>query len=168
MAHVMRVKFDDAKARQMIAKIERAGGNMRPVFKRIGVWMFKSVDKTFRVRGRPTKWRKLGPLTIALRKWNAAGGGPSPHYAFTDKILEVTGGLRHNWEYRIRADRMEFGSSSKQADTHQEGGKATFKGRWKQAHTFDVPRRVLVSIHGDDLAAARKIAQGYLNEITRR
>ena len=117
------MKLDDKELRGKLKEILREGGDVRPVFKKLGAWMaYRSVDKTFRKRGRP-KWEKLSDYTIAIRRWRAdpKSKAPSPRPAFTKKILEVSGDLRGSFTFTARPKRLDVGTAQKGADIHQFG-----------------------------------------------
>jgi len=69
-----------------IKKTSSRIGVMNPMLVKAGVYMLGSIDKNFRVSGRPSKWKGLAPLTKAMRRKGSKSGG--------FKILQDTGRLR--------------------------------------------------------------------------
>ena len=159
------MKLDDAELRKHIKEILRKGGDVRPVFKKLGAWMaYRSVDKTFKKRGRP-KWKQLSPYTLAMRKWRAESpNAPSPHYAKTGKILEVTGGLRGSFTFTARPKRLDVGTAQKGADVHQFGLTIKAPRRWKRDRA-QVPKRQLIGIHPEDEKKAVEFALWHLKKL---
>ena len=158
------MKLDDDLLREYLKEMTRRGKDVRPYFKRLGVWMaFRSVDLTFRKRGRP-KWKKLSDYTLAMRDWRSKSpNAPSPHYAKTDKILEVTGGLRGSFTFTARPKRLDVGTAHKGADVHQFGLTIKAPRRWKRSKV-DVPKRQLIGIHPQDEKKAIELAIRYLDK----
>lgn len=159
------VKLDDTELRAHLKEILRRGGDVRPVFKKLGAWMaFRSVDETFRKRGRP-KWKRLGPFTIAMRHWGAdSPNAPTPRHAFTTKILEVTGDLRGSFTFIARPKRLDVGSPQKGADVHQFGLTIKAPRRWKRS-SVKVPKRQLIGIHPADEKKAIEYALWHLKKL---
>ena len=152
------MKLDEGELRKHLALMAKRGKDVRPYFKRLGAWMaFRSVDKTFKKRGRP-KWKQLGDYTIAMRRWGAESpNAPSPRRAFTTKVLEVTGGLRGSFTFRARPKRLDVGTAYENADVHQFGKTVKAPRRWKRA-TVKVPKRELIAIHPEDEKKAIEFA----------
>ena len=157
------MKLDDAVLRPYLKEMARKGKDVRVYFKRLGAWMaYRSVDKTFKKRGRP-KWKQLGDFTIAMRHWWAESPNASPHKAFSTKILEVTGGLRGSFTFRARPKRLDVGTAYKNADVHQFGKSVKAPRRWKRTKV-DVPKRQLIGIHPEDEKKAIEFAIRYLEK----
>jgi len=158
------MELDESAIRPYLKEMQRRGKDVRPYFKRLGAWMaYRSVDKTFKQRGRP-KWKKLGDYTLAMRHWRATSkNAPSPHYAETNKILEVTGGLRGSFTFIARPKRLDVGTAHKNADVHQTGKHVRAPRRWKRTAVW-VPKRQLIGIHPEDEKMAVKFAIRYLEK----
>jgi len=159
------MKLDDAELRKHIKEILRKGGDVRPVFKKLGAWMaYRSVDKTFKKRGRP-KWKPIGPYNIAMRRWGAESpNAPTPRHAFTTKILEVTGALRGSFTFTARPKRLDVGTAHKGADVHQFGLTIKAPRRWKR-NRVSVPKRQLIGIHPEDEKKAVEFAVWHLKKL---
>ena len=156
------MKLDEGNLRPYLKQMEKRGMDLRPYWKRLGTWMaFRSVDKTFKQRGRPKKWKQCGPFTIAMRRWQAKSPKASPHRAFTTKILEVTGALRGSFTFRARPKQLDVGTAHKSADVHQFGKTIRAPRRWKRT-TVKVPKRQLIAIHPEDEKMAVTLAVRYL------
>lgn len=154
----------DDLVRAYVKEMARKGKDVRPYFKRLGTWMaYRSVDKTFKKRGRP-KWKALSGYTIAMRHWRAESpNAPSPRPAFSTKILEVSGDLRGSFTFRARPKRLDVGSPQKGADVHQFGLTIRAPRRWKRTKV-DVPKRQLIGIHPEDKKKAIELAIRYLEK----
>ena len=157
------MKLDEGRIRKYLALMEKRGMDLKPYWKRLGAYMaFKSVDKNFRQRGRPHKWKRLGKFTIAMRRWVAdPESKASPHRAFSKKILEVTGDLRGSFTFRVRNKRLDVGTAHKNADVHQFGKWVAAPKSWERP-MVKVPKRQLILIHGEDEDMAVKLAIRYL------
>ena len=159
------MKLDDKEFRGKLKEILRKGGDVRPVFKKLGAWMaFRSVDKTFRKRGRP-KWKEISPYNVAMRRWGAESpNAPTPRHAFTTKILEITGALRGSFTFTARPKRLDVGTAQKGADVHQFGLTIKAPRRWKRG-TVKVPKRQLIGIHPEDEKKAIEFAVWHLKKL---
>ena len=160
------MKMDDAELRKHIKEILRKGGDVRPVFKKLGAWMaYRSVDKTFEKQGRP-KWDKLSDYTIAIRRWKADPDskfkGKRP--AFTRKILEVSGDLRGSFTFTARPKRLDVGTNYINADKHQFGYWAKAPKRWERP-MCKIPKRQLIGIHPEDEDKAVEFALWHLKTL---
>lgn len=153
----------DDLLRAYFKEMARKGKDVRVYFKRLGAWMaYRSVAKTFKQQGRP-KWKKLGPFTIAMRHWRAESPNASPHRAFTDKILIVTGGLKGSFTFRARPKRLDVGTAYINSDVHQFGKSVKAPRRWKRTKV-KIPKRQLIAIHPEDEKKAIEFAVRFLEK----
>ena len=152
------MKMDEGNLRQYLMEMEGRGMDLRVYWKRLGSYMaYKSVEKTFKKQGRP-KWDKLSDYTMALRDWRAdPDSKASPKRAKTDKILEVTGGLRGSFTFRARPKRLDVGTAVPHAANHQFGKWVAAPARWERP-MVKIPKRQLVGIHPEDEKVAIKFA----------
>ena len=158
------VNLEDSEVRKYVKEMARRGKDVRPYFTRLGAWMaYRSVDKTFKKRGRPQRWKPLGPFTIAMRRWWATSPNAPHHRAFSTKILEVEGGLRGSFTFRARPKRLDVGTAYENADVHQFGKTVKAPRRWKRT-TVKVPKRQLIAIHPEDEKKAVEFAIRYLDK----
>ena len=167
MSEGVRLTMDlkDDLLRAYLKEMARKGKDVRRYFKRLGAWMaYRSVDKTFRKRGRP-KWEKLSDYTIAIRRWRAdpKSKAPSPRPAFTKKVLEVSGDLRGSFTFTARPKRLDVGTAQKGADIHQFGKWVAAPKRWERT-MVKVPKRQLIGIHPEDEKKAIEFAIRYLEK----
>ena len=162
MASGVRMTFDDKDLTAALQEMLRRGENLRPYWKKLGLWMITSVNKTFKAkpRGRPTPWDELSEYTLAMRRWRAK----KTRYAYNDKILEVTGNLRRNWETQVRPGSLVVGTAVPYAKIHQEGGTQPAPKRWKARKTVTIPKRVLISILPEDDRKALELAEAHLKK----
>ena len=159
------MKLDDKELRGKLAEIAKKGGDVRPVFKKLGAWMaFRSVATTFRKQGRP-KWKALSDYTMAMREWRSKSpNAPSPRYAKTGKILVVTGGLKGSFTFVARPKRLDVGTAHENADAHQFGKSVPAPKRWKRARVR-IPKRQLIGIHPEDEKKAVEFAEWHLKKL---
>ena len=157
------MKLDEGQLRKHLAEMERRGKDVRPYFKRLGAYMLRSVDTTFKKRGRP-KWKELSDYTIALRKWRSKSPKVSPRRAFTTKVLEYTGELRGSFTFQARPRRLDVGTAYKGSDVHQFGKTVKAPPRWTTRSTVKIPKRQLIAIFPQDEKTAIKFAVRYLEK----
>lgn len=159
------MKLDDTELRAAFKNLYRKGGDVTPVFKKLGAYMaFRSVDKTFEKRGRP-KWDELSDFTLAMRDWRARSpNAPSPRPAYSEKILEVTGDLRDSFTFKACPKRLDVGTAYKHADWHQFGHWAAAPKRWERP-MVKIPKRVLIAIYPEDRKKAVEFAEWQLKKL---
>ena len=165
------VSLDDAEFRDQRKRMRIAFGNPTPLLKRIGWIMVKSVNTTFEGGGRRAGWDDLAPMTLNMRRWRAKGGGEGGSPAYTEKILEVQGRLRKNWEVKITKGRdggsVRIGSGEAVADTHHFGKTIPAPKNWKTRSTVKIPKRTLIQVFPVDLNAIRDAADRFAEEAIR-
>lgn len=108
---VINVEIKDS-IKHIIESIERKMGDLTPVMRIIGEIVRTSIIRNFEVGGRPTKWKPLSPVTLAMRKGT--------------KILMVqgfAGGLAGSIHYTPYRDRVVVGTNKVYAAIHQFGAK---------------------------------------------
>lgn len=156
--------MDDREVKKGLALILKRGKDLRPYWKRLGTWMaYRSVEKTFRKRGRP-KWDVLAPFTIAMRRWGATSkNAPSPRRAFTKKILEVTGGLRGSFTFRAVRKWLDVGTAYINAEAHQFGKWVKSPKGWERP-MVKIPQRRLIAIYAEDKKKAVEFALRYVEK----
>lgn len=91
----------DAKLMRNLKKIQREAGDLRPFFKKVGVYMLGSINRTFQAQGRP-KWKGLAKSTMRGRE--RIGKWPG-------RMLQVTGRLKGSIVYRASRNDVEVGTS---------------------------------------------------------
>lgn len=82
----MAVKVSAEGVLSRLGLIERRVTDLRPALKLSGLYMMRSINKNFEEEGRPVKWKRLSPATIAARRKGPGPGMP--------RILQDTGTLR--------------------------------------------------------------------------
>lgn len=113
------MEIDDKAFKQYMAEIVERGEDLRPYLKRAGLLMMRSFDQNFRSQGRPQRWRKLAPNTIAGRRKGSS------------RILQDSGRLRMSTMsktapgniYRMTPNSLRMGSRMTIAAYHQYGTK---------------------------------------------
>ena len=106
------IEIKDQGVRALLEKIQQRLGHMLPAMKIIGETVRTSVVRNFEVGGRPTKWKPLSPVTLALRQG--------------DKILRrqgFAGGLMGSIHSRPENDQVRIGTNKVYAAVHQFGAK---------------------------------------------
>jgi len=92
--------------------------NLTKPFKRMGVYLTKVTDRTFKEGGRPAgSWTPLSDYTLALRKHKGRGVKPK-------QILSIHGshGLKGSFTAKVEPRGMKFGTNVPYAEKHQFGG----------------------------------------------
>jgi len=107
---------DEAFQRYMRQAASRAQ-NLTPFFRQASMIMYRSFDLNFKRQGRPKRWKRLRPNTVAGRRKGSK------------RILQDTGRLRMSVisraapdnVYRMGKNYLKMGTRSKIASFHQEG-----------------------------------------------
>ena len=93
--------------------------NLTVPFKRMGVYLQRQTDRTFRERGRPAgSWEPLSDYTLSLRKHRGKRYDPN-------LILVDAGTLKNSFTTQVQPRGMKFGTTVRYADIHQRGGTRT-------------------------------------------
>jgi phage virion morphogenesis protein len=122
----------------------RMAGEIERPLKAAGVYMLGSIERNFKSQGRPDKWEKLKPATVARRRKGRGTGSP--------QILINTGSLKNSHSVRIRSQSVEVGTNKVQAKRLHfgyPGGEG--RGRAK------TPARPFVMFQDEDFDAIGKI-----------
>lgn len=174
--------IDVQNDKELKALFKRAGDkakDLRVPLKRASILMLRSIDKNFRAEGRPRKWAKLAPMTIAMRRKKGKGA----------KILQDTGGLKGSFDYKVVSKQQaKIGTMYKFAKIHQKGktvripardiypvkakalhfmigGKDIFvKHVHQKARSVKIPARPFLLFQEDDRRNIVKIFSEYLGE----
>lgn len=162
------------KVDKALVNLGRELQNPQKALNQIGILMMASVDKNFVEQGRPQKWVSLSPMTIAMRRNKDKS---------SIKILQDTGHLRQNIEYKVAEDGsgLSVGTNVNYGKAHQLGGtsripartivpktakvlrfvidgKVVFAKRVKQkARTAIIPRRPFLLFQDEDLENIRDV-----------
>lgn len=161
---VFSVSLDETEFRDQRKRMRVAFGNPTPLLKRVGWIMVKSVDTTFRDGGRRADWDELSPMTLSIRRWRASGKGDGGTPAYTEKILEVSGDLRKNWEIKLGKDSVRIFSGMHYADIHHKGKTVPAPANWKMRSTIKMPERTLIQFFGVDIKAIEDAADRFADE----
>jgi len=113
----VKLEIDDKEFLRYMKQAARRAMNLAPFFRKASMVMYRSFDKNFKAEGRPRRWKKLSPNTVAGRRKGSK------------KILQDTGMLRMSVisraapdnVYRMGKDYLKMGTKSKIASFHQEG-----------------------------------------------
>lgn len=116
----IKLEIDDFKFRRYMWEAALRGKNLAPFFRKASMVMFRSFAKNFKAEGRPRRWQKLSPNTIAGRRKGSK------------KILQDTGRLRMSVMaraapdnvYQMGRDYLKMGTRMKIASYHQYGTQA--------------------------------------------
>lgn len=165
---VFSVSLDETEFRDQRKRMRIAFGNPEPFLKRVGWIMVKSVNTTFKEGGKRANWDELGPMTLSMRRWRAGGGGEGGHPAYTEKILEVSGDLRKNWEIKVKRGKdggsVKVASGMHYADTHHFGKTIPAPKNWKTRSTVKIPKRELIQFFPVDIKAIEDAADRFAEE----
>lgn len=179
------ISIDIKGDKEIQALIKRAGNkakNLKKPLKQACVLMIGSISKNFRAEGRPKKWAKLAPMTIAMRKKEGKGA----------KILQDKGGLKGSFSYKIKSNQEAYvGTAYKYAGLHQHGGTIRIPARdiypvkasvlhfviggrdiftkhvHQKARSVTIPSRKFLLFQDEDRVHIRSIFRDYLGEITK-
>jgi len=152
----------DGELRRRLATAIAMGRDLRPLYKRVGLLMIRSVHDTFQSArdgsGGRAKWPALKDSTLDARRWVADHGGRPYH----NKMLVQSGDLkqRQAWEYKTTKSHVDIGTSTPYAGLHQKGGTIKAWGRT----TVKVPARTLIQFFRDDLQHIEERSDEYLKE----
>lgn len=124
--------------------------NLQPAMLRVGQYLMGATLRTFEAEGRPRKWQKLSPRTIADRKRLGFAAGP---------ILERTGELKRSLTqrgakgsiFRPGPRSLRYGSSLPRFEIHQKG-------------LENVPKRVMLIIQKQDRSQISRILNTFVRE----
>ncbi len=113
----IKMEIDDKEFRRYMRQAARRAMNLAPFFRQAGMIMFRSFAKNFKAEGRPRRWKKLSPNTVAGRRKGSK------------RILQDTGKLRMSVMarsapdnvYQMGKDYLKMGTKSKIASFHQDG-----------------------------------------------
>ena len=106
------IELKDQAVLRLLEKVRQRLGHMLPAMKIIGEVVRTSVIRNFEVGGRPTRWKELSPVTLAMRKG--------------DKILRrqgFAGGLMGSIHAQAKEDEVRVGTNKVYAAVHQFGAK---------------------------------------------
>ena len=115
----IRVEVDDKEFKKYMSQAIRRGKNLKPPLKRCGMVMLRSFSDNFKRGGRPKRWKRLTPNTIAGRRKQSK------------KVLQDTGKLRMSTLSKVAPGNIHrqgenslvMGSNLKIAQYHQWGTK---------------------------------------------
>lgn len=126
----IQIKVDDKELKSLFQGVVARMDNLTPALKIIGEIVRTSVVRNFEKSGRPKKWKKLTPYTLARKKG-------------TKILIEqgMAGGLMGSISYKAMTDRVRIGTNKKYAAIHQFGG---FNGRSK------IPARPYLMVQDED------------------
>jgi len=160
----IKINIDDKKIRDLLGRIRRNLGSLKPAMEIIGETVQASIQRNFEKGGRPDKWQDLADVTKKRR----AQKGKWPGMILMQS--GVAGGLAGSIIYRASDDRTVVSANKIYAAVHQFGAaKGSFgefvgnvqahlrKGRPVQAHTRrmklpwgDIPARPFMMVQEED------------------
>ena len=165
----IKISIDDKEAQDLLGRIQRNLGNLKPAMEIIGETVQTSIQRNFEKGGRPKKWKGLSETTKKERQKKGKWPG---------LILVrsgVSGGLMGSISYRALGGSVILSANKKSAATHQFGAKkGSFgtivanvrahlrKGRTVRAHTRtmrlpwgDIPARPFMMVQDEDWSEIR-------------
>ena len=109
------VELSSREAEEYVADVGKKISDTKKPLAESAEYMVGSIKRNFYEQGRPTKWQKLSPLTIALRREGKGGGYP--------QILRDTGTLMNSITGEVRDDNTAIaGTNLSYAPLQQFGG----------------------------------------------
>jgi len=168
------VSIDDQEVQDLLDRIRKNLGDLRPAMKIIGSIVRASIIRNFEKGGRPNKWAKHSETT---KKRRGKDG----------KVLMVqglAGGLAASINYRADHESVTVGTNKVYGAVHQFGAeKGSFgefvfnvrehlrKGRKVKAHTRkaklpwgDIPARPFLMVQDEDWAEMREALNEYITQ----
>lgn len=145
----LEIKEDTEKGIKILKSINTDIKDFKPTLKKVGILMLASVQHNFIQQGRPTRWKPLAPMTLAMRR----GKGSS-----SAQILRDTGRLMNSINYKVENDQVKIGTNVPYASIHQFGStirKPAYTERVKD-HT-----RKITSVFGKKVTAKSVKVKGF-------
>jgi phage gpG-like protein len=110
----MTVEIKDEEVKRLLSRLSARMKNLKPAMSVIGETVLGSIKENFLSQGRPRRWRRLSPVTIAIRrKLNKWPG----------RILFRSGRLMRSVNYRPESDKVTIGTKLEYAEMHQTGAR---------------------------------------------
>ncbi|MGH9942941.1 MAG: phage virion morphogenesis protein [Pyrinomonadaceae bacterium] len=138
--------------RQLLSRVKQLATDTRQIerpLKAAGALLVRSVERNFREQGRPQKWQKLAPLTLARRRRGRGRGGP--------QILINTARLKNSVGYRLVTEGVEVGTNVQYAKRHHFGYPGgSGRGRSK------TPARPFLLVQQEDISAIGEIFKRHI------
>lgn len=133
---------------RVFARISKISANItrdieKPM-KAAGVYQLGSIERNFKVGGRPAKWKPLAASTIKGRRRGKGKGGV--------KVLVDTAALKNSMSMRVRATETEVGTNKVQAKRQHFG----YPGGSGRGHS-KTPARPYMLFQKEDIDAIGRI-----------
>lgn len=138
------------KVMNRVNRLQRDIKHVEKPMKAAGQHMVGSIVKNFNSSGRPKKWQKLAPSTVAGRRKGKGRGGL--------KILIDKGQLRNSHSIRLRSDGVEVGTNMVQAKRQHFG----YPGGSGRGHA-KTPARPFVMFQDEDPEAIGRIFSQHIS-----
>lgn len=138
------MRFADPKISDFKRTLDEYGGKLddfTPVFNQFGPYFLGSIQRNFKVEGRPVRWAALSQSTIRQRLRLGFGSGP---------ILYRTGALARGFRWSAAKRSFKVWNTSPLFPYHQYG---TRRG---------IPARPMVVLQARDRAEFTKIIRDHL------
>lgn len=133
-----------------VNRLQRDIKHVEKPMKAAGQYVVGSIVKNFNSSGRPKKWQKLAPSTVAGRRKGKGKGGL--------KILIDKGQLRNSHSVRLRSDGVEVGTNMVQAKRQHFG----YPGGSGRGHA-KTPARPFVMFQDEDPEAIGRIFSRHIS-----
>ena len=138
------------KVMNRVNRLQRDIKHVEKPMKAAGQYVVGSIVKNFNSSGRPKKWQKLAPSTVAGRRKGKGKGGL--------KILIDKGQLRNSHSVRLRSDGVEVGTNMVQAKRQHFG----YPGGSGRGHA-KTPARPFVMFQDEDPEAIGRIFSRHIS-----
>ena len=156
-----KAKINDKEFNALLNDLKHRVNNLKPAFKVIGENIIASIQRNFRVGGRPDKWKPLSDVTIEQRKkkkkWpgrilmQTGGLIGSLHSVATNRKAIVSANKKYAAVHQFGAKKGEFGEFIAHVKSHMRSGKRV------RAHTRrivvpwgDIPARPFMLVQNED------------------
>jgi phage gpG-like protein len=130
-----------------VREIAKNAADADKPLKAAGVYMLGSIQRNFRAEGRPKKWQKLAPSTLAGRRQGKGEGGA--------KILTNMGILKNSPDLKLLDNGVAVGTNAVQARRLHHGYDP--EGKTGRGHAKTPARPFVMFQDPEDFDAIEKI-----------
>lgn len=146
----IKINIETEEVRNLLLRIQKKTGDLRPAMKTIGEIVLTSVQRNFEEGGRPDKWQDLVDVTKHRREKQGRWPG---------QILVgsgVSGGLLSSISYRAFSDNVKISAKKKYAAIHHFGGQA---GRGRKV---TIPARPYMLLQDEDWREINDVLKDFI------
>lgn len=108
----MKITVDSSRAELLLRQKQMKLKNLRPAMQSVAIMLQEIVMENFKAEGRPTPWKPLSPVTIAIKK---------KKHGTLPPMLVDSGTLRRSIHHTHGNDYAKVSTPVTYAKKHQEG-----------------------------------------------